>query len=107
MGVLKRQMQWAKDAPVRSIDYMPDSEGWLDAVQLPIAVIVGDLDTDAIPESPERNHRERAARWVDSMYHYALEHGVTCRLSIVTVPKVGHDSQKLSPTAVRILFGDT
>ncbi|MCC6696355.1 MAG: alpha/beta fold hydrolase, partial [Candidatus Hydrogenedentes bacterium] len=92
MGRYQRADLWG-----RAVDYQPDPEGWLKAAVLPVTAIVGALDDAA--------HTGGAKDWVDQMNAYAAKHGKTGRVKLELVPGIGHNSGKLTPSAIAALLG--
>jgi pimeloyl-ACP methyl ester carboxylesterase len=93
MGRYRRAELWG-----RAVDYQPDPAGWLKAATLPVTAIVGALDDAA--------HTGGAANWVEQMNAYAEQHGKTGRVKLRLVPKIGHNSRKLTPAAIAAMFGE-
>lgn len=107
MQPLRRRIRWSDDEPWREIEIVPDPDGWVQAAQIPITVVVGARDTapvDAIPGNPGRTHVERARAWVRAMNDLARAHGHVPRVRHVEVPDVGHDSARLTPACQRAML---
>jgi len=106
MKPLRRRIRWSDDEPWRTIEIIPDPDGWVKASQIPITVVVGEEDTDeikAIAGNPGRSHVERAKAWVRAMNTLARDHNQTSRVQFVQVPGVGHNSAKLTPICQRAI----
>lgn len=98
MARLKRKMTWGGPEPVREIDFQPNPQGWLIASQLPITLVVGALDTS------EKSHVETARQWYKAMNKLARQHEKSGKVKLRVVPKVGHNSLKLTPFCIKALF---
>lgn len=51
MGAVRHQSKWNDGEPLE-VDVTPDPQGWVDATQLPVTVIVGEQDRDPQPCRP-------------------------------------------------------
>lgn len=88
--------------PARMI--RPDPEGWRKAAALPITVVVGTADTEPQPSRPGHLGKTRvefAQQWVEAMTRVAPQGGTRVRL--LTVPRVGHDSARLTSACQEVL----
>jgi pimeloyl-ACP methyl ester carboxylesterase len=107
MQPLTRRMRWSDHDDWNQINIAPDPSGWLKASQIPIAVVVGERDTQPIkeiPGNPGTNHVERARNWVQSMRKLARDNGKSSRVRLVEVKGVGHNSERLTPASQQALF---
>jgi len=107
MQPLRRTMTWDGDAKPRFVDIRPDPNGWLEASQLPITVLVGDADETRMSQNPTQkgaNMVTRAGSWVEEMNALADSHAKVGSIRLVVVPGVGHNSARLSPEGIRCLF---
>lgn len=106
MKPLRRRIRWSDDETWKDVEIVPDPQGWVEAARIPIAVVVGSLDTDAIravPGNPGRSHVARARAWVQAMDEFARTHGRTPRIRYVEDADVGHNSALLTPTCQKAL----
>lgn len=103
MGPFDRTLDWG--GGVRNRERVtPDPDGWLDAAELPVAVVVGQRDTDQQPERPGHDARTRvglARQWVREMRDFATEHERDSRTRLVIARGIGHDSRRLTPVCQR------
>jgi pimeloyl-ACP methyl ester carboxylesterase len=109
MRPLQRTMAWVGDLEPRSVDVRPDPDGWVEAAQVPITVLVGDGDDTALsqgPAQPGATMQDRARRWVEAMNALAGAHGRAGRVRLVVVPGAGHDARELLRPGVAALVGD-
>jgi len=100
-------MVWDGDAKPKSVDIRPDPNGWLEASQLPITVLVGDGDETQMCQSLTQKGADmvtRARCWVEEMNALAEAHEKVGKVRLVVVPGVGHNSAQLSPEGIRCLF---
>jgi pimeloyl-ACP methyl ester carboxylesterase len=107
MQPLRRTMTWDGDVTPQSVDLRPDPDGWLEASQLPVTVLVGDGDETQLRQSPTQTGTDmvtRARCWVEEMNALAEAHEKTGKVRLVAVPGVGHNSAQLSPEGIRFLF---
>ena len=107
MQPLRRAMAWDGDAKPKSVDIRPDPNGWLEASQLPITVLVGDGDETQMGQSRTQKGTDmvtRARCWVEEMNALAEAHEKVGKVRLVVVPGVGHNSAQLSPEGIRRLF---
>ena len=109
MEPLQRTMAWDGDVESKEVDIRPDPNGWLEAAQLPITVLVGDGDDTEMFQSPTQNGasmKDRAKCWVEEMNALAASHGKVGRVRLVMVPGAGHNSRELLPAGITALFGE-
>ena|GEM_PF-4858044 len=107
MQPLRRAMAWDGDVKPRFVDIRPEPNGWLEASQLPITVLVGDADETRMSQSPMQKGTDmvtRARSWVEEMNALAELHEKVGRVRLVVVPSVGHNSAQLSAEGIRCLF---
>jgi poly(3-hydroxybutyrate) depolymerase len=107
MARLQRRIRWSDDAPWEQFDYQPDPNGWLEAATLPVTVVVGAKDTEKVKAGAGQRgetHVERGREWAKSMNAYAREHGKRGRVGFVAVPGIGHNSKKLTPSAIKAMW---
>jgi pimeloyl-ACP methyl ester carboxylesterase len=106
---LQRMMAWDGDVESKAVDIRPDPNGWLEAAQLPITVLVGDGDDTEMFQSPTQkgtSMKDRARCWVEQMNALAESHGKVGRVRLVIAPAAGHDSRELLRTGITALFGE-
>lgn len=101
LGMAKRQytVYWPGDAVGQEIDIRPQASTWLDATQIPVEVVVGELDLEKMRHVEGiggDTHVDRAKFWVDSMNEFAQEHGRTGNVRLNVVSGVGHNYGKLA-----------
>jgi len=109
MQPLQRTMAWDGDVESKPVDIRPDPNGWLEAAQLPITVLIGDDDDTEMFQSPTQkgtSMKDRGRCWVEQMNALAGSHGKVGTVRLVIVPGAGHDSRKLLPTGITALFGE-
>ncbi len=107
MQPLRRTMAWDADAKPKLVDIRPDPNGWLEASQLPITVLVGGGDETRMSQSRTQKGTDmvtRATCWVAEMNALAESEGKVGTVRLVVVPGVGHDSAHLTPAGIRCLF---
>ncbi|MBM3289118.1 MAG: alpha/beta hydrolase [Candidatus Hydrogenedentes bacterium] len=84
----------------------PNPAGFVLANIVPMAVVVGELDTDTDPGAMGgqyqvgANRVERALRWVDAMREYAQLNDQTSRTELIVVSGIGHSSAGLTGTCI-------
>ena len=107
MQPLRRAMAWGGDAKPKSVDISPDPNGWLEASQLSITVLVGDGDETQMSQNLTQKGTDMATRarcWVEEMNALAEAYEKVGKVRLVVVPGVGHNSAQLSPEGIRCLF---
>lgn len=107
MQPLRRAMSWDGAAKPTSVDIRPAPEGWLEASQLPITVLVGDRDETRVFQGPTQKGTDMVSRarcWVEDMNALAESCENVGRVRLVIVPGAGHNSADLAPTGIRYLF---
>ena len=107
LGKVHKQLHWPSEATKQTIDIKPDVSKWLMAANLPISVVIGKKDTKPKKKSkwqPGANRLENTRFWHQAMKDFTRQHGELCRIELIEVPNVGHDSKKLTSVAVRALF---
>ena len=108
MAPLVRSMRWEGGDEMQHIDIQPDPQGWIKAAALPITVVVGSQDTEAlkgIGGQKGGTRLERARHWVQDMNRLAQRLDKTGRGRLVVVDGAAHSSAQLTPTCVQHLFG--
>jgi hypothetical protein len=111
MGELHTWIEW-NPGTVTQVDFVPDRQKWLDATQIPLAVIVGLDDNAELPADlvPGQNGRDRitiANNWVDAMESFAVEQGLDSRYEISIIPGIGHSMSGLLQFSQQALLIDT
>jgi poly(3-hydroxybutyrate) depolymerase len=101
LGMAKRQYtaHWPGEIVGQAIDVRPQSSTWLAATQIPIEVVVGELDLDKMRHVDGiggDTHVDRAKFWVESMNKFAQEHAQTGNVQLNIVSGVGHNYGKLA-----------
>lgn len=96
MAPLRRRMRWSNKDPWQEIDITPNPNGWVQASELPITVVVGAKD--------DENHIEQARHWVNAMNEYAQRHEKQGQVRFVLVRGVGHNSAALTPRCQQVLM---
>ncbi len=94
----KGDFKWGDTGERIRIDVKPDPDGWLQASQLPIMVIVGALDTEELKEAGKgtgKNHVTQATAWVTAMNKLASSKGKKGTVLLNVVPNVDHNYGKL------------
>jgi len=77
----------------------PDPKTWLAAAKLPLSIVVGEKDVEPQPKRPGHvgeTRVELAKHWVGKMNELGAESGEGGKLSVVVVPRIGHDSKALT-----------
>jgi hypothetical protein len=106
MGPFKRTLNWG-NGDKRDIDITPDPNNWVKAATLPIAVLVGDRDTEPQPARPGHRGKTRidlAQNWVNDMQALAKAHKQTPRIRFALIKGPGHSSKALTPACQRTLL---
>jgi pimeloyl-ACP methyl ester carboxylesterase len=99
MGKRFRVIRWEGSYAEKIIDITPSPNGWLKAAQLPVTVVVGELDLKKIRHVKGiggDNHVERAKFWVNSMNQYAETNGKIGTVRLNIKEGVGHNFGKLA-----------
>jgi hypothetical protein len=106
MGPLKRSIFWSGYDKPKEVEIVPNPDGWFKAAQLPIAVIVGELENSnrdkPSPTPRDGDHVERARAWAEEMRELARAHGKRSGVSLFIVPKTGHSSWRLSTYGIQV-----
>lgn len=100
MGRKKYIERWPGRALNKQIDITPNVSGWVKAVQIPTAIVVGELDLELLRHEENLggdNHVERAKFWLASTNSFSRRHGVRNNQKLILVPSVGHEYRKLNP----------
>ena len=109
MAPLSRTVRWKADGKLRQVVIEPDPDGWLKAAQLPIAVVVGELERQNAdtpnPAQKGADHVEKAENWVKDMQALARAHGKESKVRLFILKDCGHSGSKLAPTGFMYLFG--
>ncbi len=98
----KGNFKWGDTGQRVPIDVTPDPDGWLQASQLPIRVIVGELDVEEL-KNTGKTHVTQATDWVAAMNQLAESKGVDGTVTLQIVPGVGHNYGKLSRAGATFL----
>lgn len=104
MKTRRRALQWGNETKTFFISHR--EETWVEAVQVPIVVIVGADDTELISDKPQQGGWTRLARaqhYVTQMKKFAKYHGVRSDIRLVTVQGIGHSSSGLTPRTIKVL----
>lgn len=107
MAPLIRTIEWENPAESQMVNITPDPNGWLEAAQSPVTVVVGDLDTEPQPSRPGQTGSTRieiGQNWVSEMNALASNNGATGRVMFVLVRGVGHSSSGLTPASQAAMF---
>lgn len=101
LGMAKRQYtaHWPGESLGQAIDIRPQVSTWLAATQIPIEVVVGELDLEKMRHVEGiggDTHVDRAKFWVESMNKLAQDHGRTGNVQLNVVSDVGHNYGKLA-----------
>lgn len=107
MAPLIRTIEWENPSEAQMVNITPDPNGWLEAAQLPVTVVVGDLDTEPQPSRPGQigtTRIEIGQNWVNEMNTLASNNGVTGSVMFVLVTGVGHSSSGLTPASQAAMF---
>ncbi|MBI9051678.1 MAG: alpha/beta fold hydrolase [Anaerolineaceae bacterium] len=99
MGELHSELTW-EDGATQQVNVAPNQETWLEAVQVPLTVIVGLDDTYQIPVDllPGQKGTDRITigrNWVTDMNAFAEANGVESQITLELFPGVGHSMSKL------------
>lgn len=100
LGPLDTTLAWHKPEAVRPVEVTPDRATWLEAMTLPVTVIVGLNDLEQQPDRTGQKGNNRvviARNWVQDMNVFAAQQGVESRLRLWLIPKLGHSSFGLLP----------
>ncbi len=107
MGRLQATTEWVDTGETEQIDVIPEALGWLLAAQLPITVVVGDMDLEPQPSKPGQigvTRIEIGQSWVSEMNSHATANGFVGTVKFVLVPGIGHSSLSLTPVSQEELF---
>lgn len=107
MAPIDRDYVWRPGDPVEHFSHKPDPDGWLQAAQIPVTVVVGSNDRGEIPQIkglPQADLLGRSSHWVRAMGTLARQHGKASKVRWKAVPGAGHDSAELLPACVKALF---
>lgn len=101
LGMAKRKYTayWPGENAGQAIDIRPLVSTWLTATQIPVEVVVGELDLDKMRHVDGiggDTHVDRAKFWVESMNKFAQEHGRKGNVQLNIVSGVGHNYGKLA-----------
>ena len=100
MKARQRKLTWGTQTSLFQIS--PDMESWHDAAQVPVAVVIGLHDLAKLSDKPQQGgwtRLDRARHYVNRVQKVADSHGYESRIELFTVPGVGHNSARLTPTA--------
>ena len=108
MGALHTEIGWDAET-INQVDILPDQQKWLEATQVPLAVIVGlddssELPTDLIPGQKGRDRITIAQNWVEDMASLAEANGLESRFTISIIPGIGHSMSGLLPFSQQALL---
>tara|TARA_R110002073_G_scaffold64719_1_gene161883 strand:+ start:921 stop:1925 length:1005 start_codon:yes stop_codon:yes gene_type:complete len=101
----KRTLQWGDKSKEFEIDHK--LETWVTAVQLPVAVVIGEADTDRLSDQPQQGgwtRFDRAQHYVKEMEKFATENQVESGVQLFTVPGVGHSSSRLTEICAKAIL---
>lgn len=90
-------------------EFRPDPAGWLEALEVPVAVIVGSADDEPRADYPGQTGKtriERAQAWVSAMGELARSNEKTDHLSLTLVEGVAHDPVALTVRSQELLLRD-
>jgi len=107
MAPIKRWLRWPGQPAASRFAFTPPKDGWREAVQRPILVVVGALDNpDTLPilHQPGRTRHERIRIWVDAMQAMAEREGVPSALRLKIIDDVAHHSRPMLPHAATFFF---
>jgi poly(3-hydroxybutyrate) depolymerase len=101
LGMAKRQYtaNWSGESVGQVIDIRPQASTWLEATQISVEVVVGELDLEKmryVEGIGGDTHVDRAKFWVESMNKFAQHHAKTSRVRLKVVSGVGHNYGKLA-----------
>ncbi len=106
MGRFTRTLDWG-DGNKQRVVVEPDRDKWLQATELPIAVIVGAEDTEPQPDRPGHRGRTRielARNWVADMCALARSEDRRPGIRHAVIDGIGHDSRRLTPACQQALL---
>ena len=101
MGELHTDIEWDIDT-INHVDIVPEKEKWLDALKIPLTVIVGMNDTGELPQEliPGQKGRNRymiSRNWIRDMETFAEINGVENNFKLEFIPGIGHSMSGLMP----------
>lgn len=99
MGSRQYTAHWPSESVGQAIDIRPLASTWLAATQIPVEVVVGELDLEKMRHVEGiggDTHVDRAKFWVESMNKFAQDHGRTGLVRLNVVSGVGHNYGKLA-----------
>ena len=100
MGPRKKEYKWGSDRII--VDVTPDPATWLAATQVPIKVIVGELDNEELKDTG-MTHVTQAKAWVKQMEKHAAENDQESLVEVEVVKGVGHNLGKLTRAGMPFL----
>lgn len=108
MKELRRGFIWCDGCPEKEVRIVPNSEGWLHAASLPVAVVVGDQDTATYERLPPgqlgTNPVENGRAWIQAMERHALANGSDFNMVFSLIENAGHNARKTLPASRHFLF---
>lgn len=108
MGALHTEIQWDEDTTT-IVDINPDEQKWLEATQIPLAVIVGMNDNSELPSFPGQKGSNRftiAQNWVSDMALFARENGFESQFQFEMIPGAGYSMGSLIPYSQEALVSE-
>lgn len=99
MANRKYTAHWPGESRGQAIDIRPQASTWLAATQIPVEVVVGELDLEKMRHVEGiggDTHVDRAKFWVESMNKFAKTYGKTGSVQLNIVTGVGHNYGKLA-----------
>lgn len=107
-GEFQKKVKWA-DGTITKISLLPKLESYAAAAEV-LEVVVGGKDLKTQPSRPShigKNRIEFAQSWAQAMNEHASDYGFQGDIKVHIVPGVGHNSSKLTPKAVKVLFANS
>ena len=101
MGELHADIEW-DDGSIHQVDIQQDKQKWVDAVQIPVRVVVGLNDTAELPQAlipgqKGNNPTIIARNWIQNMTTFAETNGVESQFELALIPGIGHSMIGLVP----------
>jgi pimeloyl-ACP methyl ester carboxylesterase len=107
LGSLQTTLQWRDPGAETPVKVTPNIDTWLEAVTVPVTVIIGLNDLAAQPDRTGQKGNNRvviAHNWVQDMRSFAIQHGVESRFQLSFIPNLGHSSIGLLPYSQKALL---
>ena len=105
----ERRLKFRNPRETKLITIQPNPQDWIEAATRPITVVVGAMDQDPQPARDAHVGTTRidlAFSWAGAMNQLAERSGKNGNILVKIVPGIGHNSHKLTPHCIEVLFGN-